>query len=183
MENQVGSVLSAAKIDELLKKDPPLVEGFPQPEIAIQPNGVDLSLLSLHAIHSAGRLGVKAEDRVLPDIAPLEFEGDWIFLPQGEYLITYNEIVHLPLDVMALGRPRSSLLRMAVSIGTAVWDAGYNGRSQSLLVVHNPRGVTLQKNSRLMQLVFFCVAGGTRAYDGFFQHENLDLAEIGKETP
>mgnify|MGYP000886288974 FL=1 len=97
-------------------------------------------------------------------------------------MITYNEVVHLPLHIMALGRPRSSLLRMSVSIGTAVWDAGYHGRSQSLLVVYNPHGVSLEKNSRLMQLVFFTVEGGTRAYNGFFQNENLDQQWIGKDA-
>ncbi len=178
----MGSVLSAAKINELLKNDPPLIEGMPHPAQAVQPNGVDLSLLSVAAIRSAGRLGVLAEDRILPDLVSLEFTDGWVSLPQGEYLITYNEVVHLPLHIMALGRPRSSLLRMSVSIGTAVWDAGYHGRSQSLLVVYNPHGVSLEKNSRLMQLVFFTVEGGTRAYNGFFQNENLDQQWIGKDA-
>lgn len=177
----MGSVLSAAMIGELLKTDPPLIEGMPHPDQALQPNGVDLSLMSVAHIRSAGCLGVQAEDRVLPDLAPQEFTDGWVCLPRGEYLITFNEIVHLPLHIMALGRPRSSLLRMAVSIGTAVWDAGYHGRSQSLLVVYNSHGVRLEKNSRLMQLVFFTVEGGTRAYDGFFQNENLDLQRIGKD--
>jgi dUTP pyrophosphatase len=147
-------------IGELLKTDPPLIEGMPHPDQALQPNGVDLSLMSVAHIRSAGCLGVQAEDRVLPDLAPQEFTDGWVCLPHGEYLITFNEIVHLPLHIMALGRPRSSLLRMAVSIGTAVWDAGYHGRSQSLLVVYNSHGVRLEKNSRLMQLVFFTVEGG-----------------------
>ena len=50
---------------------------------------------------------------------------------------------------MALGRPRSSLLRCGASLHTAVWDAGYRGRSQSLLVVHHPAGLRLGRDARV----------------------------------
>jgi len=171
----MGSVLSAAKIKELQKNDPPLIEGLLDADQQIQPNGVDLSLYSVQAFQSGGQLGFGSQDRILPTLSALDFQNDWIDLPQGEYLVTFNEIVHLPVDVMALGRPRSSLLRMAVSVGTAVWDAGYSGRSQSLLMVYNPHGVRLARDARLMQLVFFEIEGGTHAYNGFFQNENLQI--------
>ena len=74
---------------------------------------------------------------------------------------------------MALGRPRSSLLRCGVNVGTAVWDAGYSGRSQSLLVVHNPSGFSLEKNARLTQLVFFELTGESEGYQGIYQGENI----------
>ena len=171
----MGSVLSAAKIRELQKNNPPLIEGLQDADQQIQPNGVDLSLYSVQAFQSGGQLGFTSADRVLPQLTPIDFIEGWVNLPQGQYLVTFNEIVHLPVEVMALGRPRSSLLRMAVSVGTAVWDAGYNGRSQSLLIVYNPDGVRLARNARLLQLVFFEIEGGTHAYDGFFQNENMTL--------
>ncbi len=75
---------------------------------------------------------------------------------------------------MALARPRSSLLRCGVSVHTAVWDAGYSGRSQSLMVVYNPQGFKIHKNSRFMQLVFFYLNGEvTEGYKGIFQGENI----------
>jgi len=112
--------------------------------------------------------------RRIPDLAPLAFseKGD-IELAAGIYMITYNEVVRLPKNIMALGRPRSSLLRCGVSVGTAVWDAGYSGRSQSLLVVYNPRGFRVQRNARLTQLVFFELSGETEGYDGAYQGENI----------
>ncbi len=171
----MGSVLSAAKIRELQKNNPPLIEGLLDADQQIQPNGVDLSLYSVQAFQSGGQLGFSSAERVLPPLTAIDFEDGWVDLPQGQYLATFNEIVHLPVEVMALGRPRSSLLRMAVSVGTAVWDAGYNGRSQSLLIVYNPGGLRLAQNARLLQLVFFEIEGGTHAYDGFFQNENLTL--------
>jgi dUTP pyrophosphatase len=75
---------------------------------------------------------------------------------------------------MAFGRPRSSLLRCGVTIGTAVWDAGYSGRSQSLLVVHHPKGFTIQKDARLTQLVFLTLSNDTEGYHGAYQRENID---------
>ena len=75
---------------------------------------------------------------------------------------------------MALARPRSSLLRCGVTVGTAVWDAGYSGRSQSLLVVYNRQGVRLQKNARIIQLIFLRLTGETKGYQGVYQGENID---------
>jgi dUTP pyrophosphatase len=73
---------------------------------------------------------------------------------------------------MALAMPRSSLLRCGVTVHTAVWDAGYSGRSQSLMVVYNPRGFRLQRNARIVQLVFFRLTQETEGYQGIYQGEN-----------
>ena len=123
---------------------------------------------------SAGNIAVSNSQRAVSALSPLMFDGlDNIDLAPGAYIITYNEIVHLPRNIMALGRPRSSLLRCGVNVGTAVWDAGYSGRSQSLLVVYNPRGIRLQRNARIMQLVFFQLTGETEGYQGVYQGENI----------
>ena len=74
---------------------------------------------------------------------------------------------------MDLARPRSSLLRCGVTVGTAVWDAGYSGRSQSLMVIYNPQGIRLQKNARIIQLVFFQLTQETEGYRGIYQGENI----------
>ena len=91
----------------------------------------------------------------------------------GSYIITYNEIVHIPTNLMALARPRSSLLRCGVNIGTAVWDAGYSGRSQSLMLVYNARGFRVQQNARVAQLVFMTLTEETESYSGKYQNENI----------
>jgi len=111
----------------------------------------------------------------VPDLAPLVFDGlGFIDLMPGAYIITYNEIVHLPKNIMALGRPRSSLLRCGVTVDTAVWDAGYSGRSQSLMVVYNPQGFRLQRNARVAQLIFLRLSRKTEGYHGAYQGENID---------
>jgi dUTP pyrophosphatase len=74
---------------------------------------------------------------------------------------------------MAFGRPRSSLLRCGAAIHTAVWDAGYRGRSEALLVVVAHEGVRLAPGARVLQLVFVRLEAATRAYSGAYQGENV----------
>ena len=168
------AVLADSEIRRLIKQEPPLVEDYIDLEAQVQANGFELTLREVSVIQSAGRIAVDNSQRVVSDVSPLVFDGlgDIELIP-GTYLITYNEIDHIPKNLMALGRPRSSLLRCGVTIGTAVWDAGYEGRSQSLLVVYNTRGIRLQKNARIMQLIFLELTGESDGYDGVYQGENI----------
>ncbi len=168
-------VLSKAEIQRLLKKTPPLIEGYLSLEEQLQPNGIDLTLREVALLQSSGRVTVQNSQRLLPELAPLVFDGmGFIDLMPGAYIITYNEIVNLPRNVMALARPRSSLLRCGVNVGTAVWDAGYSGRSQSLMVVYNLQGFRLQKDARIIQLIFFKLGQKTEGYKGIYQGENIE---------
>ena len=170
----MAAILSRADIQRLLKNEPPLIEGLVNPEEQIQPNGVDLTLREVAMLQSPGKIAVANSQRVVSDLSPLVFDGlGFIDLVPGVYSITYNEIVHMPNDVMALATPRSSLLRCGVTVNTAVWDAGYSGRSQSLMVVYNPQGFRVQRNARIIQLVFLQLSGETEGYQGAYQGENI----------
>jgi dUTP pyrophosphatase len=170
----MAAILSKPEIHRLLKKTAPLVEGYINLEEQLQPNGIDLTLRDIALLQSSGRITVQNSQRLLPELAPLVFDGmGFIDLMPGAYIITYNEIVHLPKNIMALGRPRSSLLRCGVSVGTAVWDAGYSGRSQSLMVVYNPQGFRLERNARIIQLIFLKLGQKTEGYQGIYQEENI----------
>lgn len=153
----------------------PLLEGFLSLEGQLQPNGFDLTLRDLAQLTTPGALGTADSDRQLSVPGPIETDHEgWYQLDPGAYLVTFNEVVNLPTNLMALGRPRSSLLRSAVTIHSAVWDAGYRGRSQVLLVVYHRLGYRLQKDARLMQLVFFMMDEPVcQGYQGRFQNENL----------
>ncbi len=112
--------------------------------------------------------------RQISSLCPLVFNGmDNIDLVAGSYVITFNEIINMPKNVMALGAPRSSLLRCGVTVHMAVWDAGYSGRSQSLMVVYNPYHFRAQRNARIAQLVFFELTEDTEGYNGTYQGENI----------
>jgi dUTP pyrophosphatase len=167
-------VLSANDIRRLMKKTPPLIEGYVNLDEQVQPNGFEMTLRDVAALETAGRVTAANKDRVVSQLEMLPFDSAGnINLKPGSYMITYNEVVHIPKNIMALGRPRSSLLRCGANVGLAVWDAGYEGRSQSLLIVYNSKGFTVQKNARVAQLVFLTLTGETEGYKGIYQGENI----------
>jgi dUTP pyrophosphatase len=168
------TILSRQDILHLIRQTPPLVEDFIKLEDQVQPNGFDLTLREVAALQSGGRIAITNAQRQLSNLQPLSYDKeDYLDLAAGSYVITYNEIVNLPKNVMALGAPRSSLLRCGVTVHMAVWDAGYSGRSQSLMVVFNPAGFRVQRHARVAQLVFVELAGETDGYRGIYQGENI----------
>ncbi len=152
-----------------------LVESMIDASVQTPMCGIELTLARVERFLSAGVLGYDNKERQLPETELLQFdESGCMMLEQGSYLVTFNEIVDIPKDIAAIGRPRSSLLRSGATLETALWDPGYRGRSQSLLVVYNPHGLRLKKNARLMQLVFFRLGKATdKTYSGVFQNENI----------
>lgn len=171
----MAAVLTRNDLKELLKREPPLIEGYIDIEQQLQPNGIDLTLREVSMLQTPGKIAVSNSQRVVSSLSPLVFDGlGYIQLAPGIYSITYNEVVNLPQDIMALATPRSSLLRCGVTVNTAVWDAGYCGRSESLMVVYHPQGFQLQMNARVIQLVFFRLTDHTQGYQGTYQNENID---------
>jgi dUTP pyrophosphatase len=168
-------VLPREDILRMMRASPPLVENLCDAEQQVQPNGIDLTLKEVALLSSPGSLGPSNESRALSVTSSLVFDGlDRVDLLAGCYLVTYNEVVNLPKNIMALAMPRSSLLRCGVTINNAVWDAGYSGRSQSLMVVYNPQGFRLYRNARIVQMVFFLLSHEVaQGYQGLFQGENI----------
>ena len=170
----MNGVLSRKDIKRLIQQNPSLIEGYIDLEQQLQPNGFDITFREVAMMENMGQIGIDNAQRQLPDLVPLVFDHQgFIELIPGNYIITYNEIVHIPTNLMALARPRSSLLRCGISIGTAVWDAGYSGRSQSLMLVYNSRCFRVQQNARVAQLVFMTLTGQTGSYAGKYQNENI----------
>ena len=165
------SVLSREELRAALAVRPPLVEDVDM-DLQVQPNGIDIRLDRVAALSTRGVLGVDAREPAERSEMPPAADG-WWDLAAGAYVIGYLERVNLPNDVMAIARPRSSLLRSGVTIHTAVWDAGYSGRGEGLLHVLNAAGHRLQRGARVIQLVFIRLGTATSAgYGGRYQHED-----------
>jgi dUTP pyrophosphatase len=176
-------VLGRAAILARLAAEPPLLRNLADPAHQVQPHGVDLRVESIWQFRGVGRLRRDAPtpaapdappERILParDQLPFDAEGG-VYLEPGAYLVRFHEIVHLPHDLMALARPRSTLLRYGAALHTAVWDAGYEGRSEALLVVANPQGLELERDARICQMIFLPLDAPGGAYAGAYQGENL----------
>lgn len=173
MENHFRplAVLAGEDLREALRWEPPLVEGLVDEEVQLQPNGIELTLKSVAALVGSGSLAFDNRDRELAKARHLTFDSEgWVSLKPGSYRVAFNEVVHIPGDVFAIARPRSSLQRSGVSVVTALWDSGFQGESESLLVVHNSHGFRLRKGARLIQLVFFKMLTGVEdPYSGHYR--------------
>jgi len=169
----ITMILSDVEIRKLiLEHDPPLIEDYVNLDVQLQPAGFDLTLKSIHVFNDAGVIDFDNKLRRIPRYAELSFEKNKVELKQGSYLVTFNEKVNIPSFLVAIGRPRSSLLRSGATVHTALWDPGYRGRSRALLVVFNDSGITLYKNARLLQLVFFRLERNPdKLYSGIYLEE------------
>ncbi|MDO8125410.1 MAG: deoxyuridine 5'-triphosphate nucleotidohydrolase [Candidatus Hermodarchaeota archaeon] len=163
-------VLDRKTILELISKHK-LITKMVDQNIQVSPNGVELTLQKLYTYKEAGTIDFSNKERHIPNYEEVQLKQGWYNLQPGTYLVTYNEIVRIPANIIAIGRPRSSLLRSGVSIESAVWDAGYEGRSRGLLTVYNPNGFFVKPNARLLHLVFFQLMQETQPYEGVYQGE------------
>lgn len=157
---------------ELRKKN--VISGLVS-DIQLQPAGIDLTLREISNFASSGKIDFDNSERELPACNRINFgPGGWLHVAQGAYKVSYNEVVKIPADCAGLGFPRSSLLRCGASLECALWDPGYEGRSESLLIVSNPHGISLKKDARLMQLVFVKLSEkASETYNGEYHKENI----------
>jgi len=168
-------MLSRDELRERIYREAPLVGNMIDRDTQLQPNSVELTLRSVETLKGPGAIDFDNSQRQIPDSENIEFDAEgWIVLAPGTYKVTFNEIVDIPLDLAAIARPRSSLLRCGVTVESAVWDSGYKGRSESMLVVHNPYGFRVKRNARLLQLVFYNLHREvSQGYSGRYQNENI----------
>lgn len=149
-----------------------LVREYLDLDAQLTPNGFDLSLRETHVFKGQGYVDFSNKNRRVSETEELNFDHK-LFLEPGAYKIVYNEIVDLPNDVLAIGRTRSTLLRCGVSVVSAVFDAGYVGRCESLLIVSNPHGFVVEKNARVLQLIFLRLTSASEGYLGVYKGENI----------
>lgn len=138
-----------------------------------QPVGVDLTLKSVHTFKNAGVIDFDNRERKISETNEITFQNDQVTLAKGAYKVIFNEYVKIPPDAGAFCFPRSSLLRCGVTLECAVWDPGYEGRSEALLLVANEQGITFKKNAKIGQLVFIKLLEPTKhLYEGTYKGEN-----------
>jgi dUTP pyrophosphatase len=165
-------------------RDQGIVTELIDPSKQVQPCGIDLTVARIEMYKGRGTIDFDNSKRLLPRLEEAgkirqnwqkidKATENWQLSP-GCYLITFNEVVSVPSDCMGIARPRSSLLRMGVTMETSVWDPGYKGRSQCMLVVHNTSGIQIFPNAKLLQIVFLKLnKEAEKLYSGIYQKEGL----------
>ncbi|MBU0590901.1 deoxyuridine 5'-triphosphate nucleotidohydrolase [Candidatus Micrarchaeota archaeon] len=138
-----------------------------------QPAGIDITLKEAYSFKDAGLIDFDNSERKISGVEPIPYQSDKIHLDPGAYKVIFNEYVRVPKNVAGICLPRSSLLRCGATLECAVWDPGYEGRSEALLVVRNPHGIILKKSAKIGQMVFIrLVEDASSLYEGQYKGEN-----------
>ncbi|MCS7110698.1 MAG: deoxyuridine 5'-triphosphate nucleotidohydrolase [Ignisphaera sp.] len=135
--------------------------------------GLKLHLDKIFIFRDGGR--VFRESKRLPEVEEVKPNEQNIYrLSPGAYRVRYRELVKVPDNAVALAIPRSTLLRAGATIYTAVWDPGYSGRGEGLMVIFNQNGIEIEASAQIAQLVFIYMDRKTSfTYRGSYQYENI----------
>ncbi len=154
-----------------------LVEKYIDLEIQLTPNGFDLTCAGISAFDASGALDFSNKGRKIPEgkkILPQKENPQdkfgWWKLAKGAYKIKTNEVVNLPNNLIALAFSRTSLLRMGAFTQHGVWDAGFKGKGEFVLVVENPSGIKIKENARVAQLIFVPINHTSQGYEGIYKN-------------
>ena len=168
-------MLNKKEILQLIEKGK-LIEEYINLDKQLTPNGFDLSVSKIFEFSSSGALDFSNAERLISqtkEIMPKKLNPDdkfgWWELKKGAYKVRTNEAVNLPNDLIALAFSRTSVLRLGAFTQHGIWDAGFKGRGEFILVVENSQGIKIKQNARMAQLVFFKV-DETESYEGIYKH-------------
>lgn len=135
----------------------------------IQPNGVDLRLGSIYEQREPGE--IREGSKHVGTRQEIDSDDDDMYLLEpGTYIVEYADTISIPDDSIGFVYPRSSLIRNSAMLHTAVWDAGYTGKGEGLLVVH--KAIALEQGARIGQIAL-ADADTSGSYDGDYQNENI----------
>ncbi len=162
-------------VSELLRlvKEIKLVENLSERELK-NPEGAgfDLRLGKLFRLKGKGFLGVT--ERETPEVEltaeynPVE---RWsVTIQPGEYYLTETiERLNVPLDLLGIAKPRTTLHRSGIITRVSVADPGYSGTLHP--AIYNAGGVPveIELGARYINLMFFEIKGEAAAYRGQWQ--------------
>lgn len=141
-----------------------LIEGFDKN--CLQGAGYDLRVGKFYSIEGGAHLG--KTERKMPQIK--EIPGDVVLLKPDEYvLIETLEKVNMPEDLAARVLNRSSLFRCGATTFNALVDPGYRGTLTFGLKNVSGNEFSIERGTRVSQIVFERVEGKTELYGGKYQ--------------
>ena len=168
--------LNTLEIKKLIREQN-LIQGFINLDVQLTPNGFDLTAGNIFNFNASGALDFSNKEREVPEgkeILPKKRNAQdkfgWWNLKKEAYKVRTNEVINLPLDLIAIVFSRTSLLRMGAFTQHGVWDAGFKGKSEFILVIENPKGIRLKQNARIAQLIFLKINAAIQGYQGVYQN-------------
>lgn len=168
-------MLNSKEIENLIKEKK-LIQDYIDLGTQLTPNGFDLTVAKVFVFDKAGALDFSNKERIVPQgneifaekKSPKDKFG-WWNLERGSYKVRTNETINLTASLVALAFSRTSLLRVGSFTQHGVWDAGFKGRGEFILVVENLKGIGLKQNARIAQLIFIRINETDKLYQGIYQ--------------
>ena len=162
-------------ISELLRlvKEQNLVAGLSERELTNPEGaGLDLRLGKLFRLEGKGFLGI--EERETPKgVLVAEYDPakrSSVVIKPGEYFLTETvEKFNMPLDLLAIVKPRTTLHRSGILTRVSVVDPGYSGPIHPAIYNAGPSEVQIEMGARYVNAMFFEVRGTGSPYRGQWQ--------------
>jgi deoxycytidine triphosphate deaminase len=145
--------------------------------------GFDLRMGEIFEISGDGYLGI--EERHTPEsksVAKYD-EGEntsFVFEPGKYYLIKTAEKVNLPIDLMAVIFPRTTLFRSGLALFNGQVAPGYSGELTFGLCNLGKSDIKIDLGARVVHITFHQVLGEGNQYRGQWQGGRVSTE--GKET-
>ena len=172
--------------DELHRriKEERLIENLSERELQ-NPEGVglDLRIGKVFRIEGKALLGVTERETPNATLVAEYIEGQVasVTLKPGDYFLTESiERFNMPLDLLGILKPRTTLQRSGVFARMSAIDPGYSGTIHPALFNAGPCEVTIELGARYVNVFFLAITGKTIAYRG--QWQGGRVATDGKET-
>ena len=134
-----------------------------------QPNSIDLKLGKVYEIMSSDSevYGLYDGEKHIPNKVEIcyPYKNRYVLYPNKPYWLEIEPKIEIPKDIAQFYLPRSSLLRMGVTLHTALGDSGFNGHLMFLAINHTPYNINLAKGERIATAINFEV-DSAGLYDG-----------------
>ncbi|MBI4132882.1 MAG: hypothetical protein HY473_02250 [Candidatus Sungbacteria bacterium] len=162
-------------ISELLRlvKEQNLVAGLSERELT-NPEGAgfDLRLGRLFRLEGRGFLGI--DERETPKgILVAEYDPEnlsSVIVKPGDYFLTETiEKFQMPLGLLAIIKPRTTLHRSGIITRVSIVDPGYSGPIHPAMYNAGPSEVQIELGARYVNAMFFEVKGTGSQYRGQWQ--------------
>lgn len=135
----------------------------------LRENGLDLRVGGEYAAYA--RDGIAVNPCELDDAGHLfrVVRADEVVIPPRSFaLLTTEEYVRMPDDIVGLANLRSTLARYGLVIPPTVVDAGFEGNITIEVVNMSPNAIVLKRGMRFLHLILVR-AEGRAAYAGAYQ--------------
>lgn len=147
--------------------------------------GFDLRLGKVFKLKGDSFLGI--DERQTPDVELVaEFnpkkKSSITILPGELYLTESYEKFNMPLDLVGILKPRTTLQRSGVIARMAIVDPGYSGTVHPVLFNAGPAKVTIELGARYIFVMFMEIKGKGSQYRGQWQGGRVAAVKREKQV-